>query len=209
MKLIPRIRLREHVNPLSRRYQCPVLPPDWPSIYPNWGAPLSLDIGCGRGEYLLQMAEALPQWNFLGIEIRTALVEVANQVRSTGNLTNLYYLSANVNVSLPYLCPDRWINQVSIQFPDPWFKRKQRKRAVVTTEFVQTLSLYLQDGAQILLQSDVEWVWQRMHTCFLSCPHFAPEPAYPQHIATEREVWTIEQGLPVYRSALRFSLIQT
>jgi tRNA (guanine-N7-)-methyltransferase len=207
VSLIPRIRLREHVNPLSRRYQSPVPAPDWQTIYPNWGNPLAVDIGCGRGEYLLQMAQACPQWNFLGIEIRSALVQVANQVRMHHNLTNLYYLSANVNVSLAHLCPDRWINQVSIQFPDPWFKRKQRKRRVVTPQLVQTLSLHLQDRAQILLQSDIDWVWQSMHKCFLSHPAFSPEPDYPDHIPTERETWTMEQGLPIYRSALRFQLV--
>ncbi len=199
---IKRIRLREHVNPLSRRYLVPTPAPNWSEVYANWGGWLGVDIGCGRGEYLLQMAQQYPERNFLGLEIRQRLVVEANAARDRLGLRNLYYLFCNVNVSLAGLFSDRCIHEVSIQFPDPWFKRRQRKRRMVTPELVQQLSNVLVADARVLLQSDVQWVWEDMHRCFAEHPQFRPLPEYPPHLPTERELRTIRRGLPVYRSAL-------
>jgi len=202
---IRRIRLREHVNPLSRRYLQPTPPPVWQDIYRNWGEWLGLDIGCGRGEYLLHMAQQYPDRNFLGLEIRQPLVIEANAVRDRLGLGNLHYLFCNVNVSLAGLFGDRCVHQVSIQFPDPWFKRRQRKRRVVTPELVDHLSKLLVSQALVLLQSDVQWVLEDMQKCFLAQPQFRLLPEYPPHLPTAREAWTIQQGLPVYRAALEYN----
>lgn len=75
---MPRVRVRQHVNPLSKKYQTPVSPPDWTQVYAQATQPLHLDIGCARGEFLLRMATLQPDWNFLGLEIRESLVEQAN-----------------------------------------------------------------------------------------------------------------------------------
>jgi tRNA (guanine-N7-)-methyltransferase len=165
-----------------------------------------VDIGCGRGEYLLKMAQQYPERNFLGLEIRQPLVIEANGVRERLGLRNLYYLFCNVNVSLAGLFSDRCIHQVSIQFPDPWFKRRQRKRRMVTPELVHQLSKVLVAEAVVLLQSDVQWVWEEMQSCFLAHPQFRLLPEYPPHVPTERETWAIKQGLTVYRSALTYVL---
>ena len=201
---IKRIRLREHVNPLSRRYLVPTPAPDWQEIYANWGGWLGIDIGCGRGEYLLHMAQQYPERNFLGLEIRQPLVIAANAARDRLGLKNLHYLFCNVNVSLAGLFSDRCVHQASIQFPDPWFKRRQRKRRLVTPELVAQLSNLLVSRAVVLLQSDVQWVLEDMQKCFLAHPQFQLLSEYPPHIPTEREAWTIQQGLPVYRSALEY-----
>jgi tRNA (guanine-N7-)-methyltransferase len=203
---IKRIRLRHHVNPLSKRYLVPTPAPNWAEVYEHWGGWLGVDIGCGRGEYLLKMAQQYPERNFLGLEIRQPLVIEANGVRERLGLRNLYYLFCNVNVSLAGLFSDRCIHQVSIQFPDPWFKRRQRKRRMVTPELVHQLSKVLVAEAVVLLQSDVQWVWEEMQSCFLAHPQFRLLPEYPPHVPTERETWAIKQGLTVYRSALTYVL---
>jgi tRNA (guanine-N7-)-methyltransferase len=74
-----RIKVRQHVNPLSIIYQQPLIPPEWSAIYPNLAAPIHLDIGSAAGSFLLQLAQYDLGWNYLGIEIRQALVIQANQ----------------------------------------------------------------------------------------------------------------------------------
>ncbi|MGA7935141.1 MAG: tRNA (guanosine(46)-N7)-methyltransferase TrmB, partial [Kovacikia sp.] len=59
------VRVREHVNPLSKKYQSPISPPDWQKIYAIPDQPLHLDIGSGKGRFLLEMAHLQPNWNFL------------------------------------------------------------------------------------------------------------------------------------------------
>ena len=77
-----RVRVRQHVNPLGIRYQTPVNEVDWENIYVDKSQPLLLDIGCARGQFLIEMAQLEPECNFLGLEIREPLVEAANKTRS-------------------------------------------------------------------------------------------------------------------------------
>ena len=86
------LRVREHVNPLSSKYQTPPSIPDWGTIYAHPNLPLHLDIGCARGRFVLQLAQIEPSWNYLGLEIRGPLVDQANQWRTEQGSQNLHYL---------------------------------------------------------------------------------------------------------------------
>ncbi|ASC70842.1 tRNA (guanine-N(7)-)-methyltransferase [Halomicronema hongdechloris C2206] len=169
------VRVRQHVNPLSERYQQPVDPPTWSAIYGRPQQPLHLDIGCGKGEFLFQMATLQPEWNFLGVEIRRPLVQRALQWRDQAALENLHFLFCNVNVSLRHLLDSPAappLHRVSIQFPDPWFKKRHQKRRVVQPELVAELSAFLVSAGQVVVQSDVEAVAQEM------CDRIAEHPAF-------------------------------
>ncbi|HEY9611982.1 tRNA (guanosine(46)-N7)-methyltransferase TrmB [Allocoleopsis sp.] len=206
---MPKVRVRQHVNPLSNKYQTPVQPPKWENIYAQPDQPLHLDIGCARGEFLLSMATLQPNWNFLGLEIREPLVEQANAKVSELGLSNLHYLFCNVNNSLkPLLETFRvgTLQRVTIQFPDPWFKKRQVKRRVVQPELIDTLAAYLIDGGEVFLQSDVEAVAVQMCDRFEAHPAFQKQGAEtwlatnPLPVPTEREVSTLSHGEPVYRA---------
>ncbi|MGC9506309.1 tRNA (guanosine(46)-N7)-methyltransferase TrmB [Baaleninema sp.] len=202
------VRVRQHVNPLSRKYQQPVALPDWAQIYPDLTQPMHLDIGCARGRFLFEYAQIEPNWNFLGLEIREPLVDEANDWRDRANLANLHYLFCNVNISIePILksLPENLLKRVSIQFPDPWFKKRHQKRRVVQPELVADLAKYLVLGGEVFLQSDVEEVEVEM------CDRFAEHPAFrrtsddwlaenPLAVPTEREIATHNKGEPVYRA---------
>ena len=199
-------RVRQHVNPLSQKYQTAIVPPHWNRVYAKPNQPLHLDIGCAKGEFLLQMAQLQPQTNFLGIEIREPLVTQANLQREQLGLTNLYYLFGNVNTSLKRLLesfPERTLHTVSIQFPDPWFKRRHVKRRVVTPELVNTLAKHLVSVGMVFLQSDVEAVAIEMKERFQD-PKWQSEKPWlatnPFPVATEREEYTLSLGKPVYRA---------
>ena len=205
------VRVRQHVNPLSQKYQTVVEPPDWSRIYADPGRSLHLDIGCGKGQFLLQMAAAQPDWNFLGLEIRQPVVEMALRSRDQAGLTNLHFVFCNANLSLQSLLagwPQSPLQRVSIQFPDPWFKKRHQKRRVVQPELVTQLAQYLPSQGEVVLQSDVEEVAVEMGDRFSEHPAFArlsPDwlPQSPFPAATERELLTLEKGLPVYRAVFR------
>lgn len=209
MLTLPRVRVRQHVNPLSKKYQTPVSPPNWTQVYAQATRPLHLDIGCARGEFLLSMATLQPNWNFLGLEIREPLVEQANASVSKLGLSNLHYLFCNVNNSLvPLLAslPAGTLQRVTIQFPDPWFKKRQAKRRVVQPELVDTLAMYLTSGGVVFLQSDIEAVAVEMRDRFEAHPAFHRQhtdtwlATNPLPVPTEREISTLSGGDPVYRA---------
>ncbi|MBD2457453.1 tRNA (guanosine(46)-N7)-methyltransferase TrmB [Nostoc sp. FACHB-87] len=203
------VRVRQHVNPLARKYRTPVNPLEWEKVYAQPNQPLHLDIGCARGRFVLQMAQVEPNWNFLGLEIREPLVVEANQLRSELGLSNLHYLYCNANNSLEPLLSGLApgiLQRVTIQFPDPWFKTRHAKRRVVQPELVAELAAYLAVGGVVFLQSDMKFIAVEM------CDRFAENSAFtkigtdewlaenPLPVPTEREIATQNKGEPVYRA---------
>ncbi|MFW9262720.1 tRNA (guanosine(46)-N7)-methyltransferase TrmB [Nostoc sp. CALU 546] len=203
------VRVRQHVNPLGKKYQTPANPLDWEKVYAKPNQPLHLDIGCAKGQFLLNMAKIEPNWNFLGLEIREPLVVEANKLRSELALTNLHYLFCNVNNSLHSLLsslPPGSLQRVTIQFPDPWFKTRHAKRRVVQPELVADLAKYLAVGGFVFLQSDMEFVAVEMRDRFAENPDFEKIGTgewlteNPLPVPTEREIGTQKKGEPVYRA---------
>jgi tRNA (guanine-N7-)-methyltransferase len=200
------LRVRQHVNPLSHKYQAPIAIPDWTSIYKDCDRPLHLDIGCARGLFLLEMAQAKPDWNFLGVEIREPLVARANEDRDALGLNNLHYLFGNINVSLSQLFDPGTLQGVTIQFPDPWFKKRHQKRRVVEPQLVEVLAHQLASHGFLFIQSDVLEVAQQMQSVISAHPAFQLSddsmpwlPHNPLPVSTEREQFTLAQDKPVYR----------
>ncbi|MGB5595468.1 MAG: tRNA (guanosine(46)-N7)-methyltransferase TrmB [Crocosphaera sp.] len=207
-----RVRVRQHVNPLSAKYLNPLILPDWETIYPHLDKPLHLDIGCGRGKFLLKMAPLYPDVNFLGIEIREPLVTEANEQRDRLQLSNLHFLFCNINIYIEPLLqsfPPKILSCVTIQFPDPWFKQSHKKRRVVQPSLVKAIANYLTDDGSIFLQSDIKEVAKEMGDNFLvnSCFHKQHQETWlrenPFPIQTEREIATLNKNESIYRILLK------
>ena len=202
------IRIRQHVNPLESKFQQPIPIPVWQEVYARCDRPIHLDIGCARGKFLLDMAQQYPETNFLGIEIRKPLVEYANRTKDELGLTNLHYLFGNINSSAKSLLsslPEDSLETISVQFPDPWFKKKHHKRRVIQPELVTILVDYLTPKGRIFLQSDIEEVAIQMRDRFatderLTQQHSTWLNSNPLAVPTERELYVLEQNLPVYRA---------
>ena len=202
--------VRQHVNPLSRIHQRPRPLPPLEELFADPSLPLHLDIGSARGRFLLALAPLQPAHNHLGLEIRAPLVEAAEADRLAAGLANLRFLYANAGVSLPgwlaRLPPDRLV-LVSLQFPDPWFKTRHRKRRVLQPALLHPLAAALAPGRELFLQSDVRALMEPMVAlveasgCFQR-PAADPRPWRPTNplpVPTERERHVEGQGLPVYR----------
>ena len=209
--------MRQHVNPLSRFHQLPRPLPPLVELFTDPTRPLHLDIGCARGRCLLELARQRAQRNHLGVEIRRPLVEAAEADRQAEGLGNLHYLFCNANVSLQTWLgqlPEGLLELVSIQFPDPWFKRKHHKRRVLQPPLLLSLAAALAPGRALFLQSDVPEVIEPMvqlvelSGCFVR-PAEDARPwrcTNPLPVPTERESLVLGQGLPVYRVLYRRNL---
>jgi tRNA (guanine-N7-)-methyltransferase len=202
--------VRQHVNPLSRFFQLPLELPAPADLFADPSQPIHLDIGCARGRFLLALAPERPGVNHLGVEIRRALVQAAEADRQALALGNLHYLFCNANVSLQAwlaALPAGQLELVSIQFPDPWFKKKHHKRRVLQPELLLAIAAALAPGKRLFLQSDVPAVIDPMVALTEACGCFS-RPAddarpwrasNPLPVPTERETYVLNQGLPVYR----------
>jgi tRNA (guanine-N7-)-methyltransferase len=150
--------MRQHVNPLSRFFQLPLALPEPYELFDHPNLPIHLDIGCARGFFLLELAALQPGRNHLGVEIRRSLVQAAQRDRNRYQQNNLHFLFCNANISLEdwmaALPPDQ-LHLVTIQFPDPWFKQRHRKRRVLQPDLLLAIASALNPGRQLFLQSDV------------------------------------------------------
>jgi tRNA (guanine-N7-)-methyltransferase len=121
----------------------------------------------------------------------------------------LHFVFCNANNSLKPLlenwpggCP---LQRVSIQFPDPWFKKRHQKRRVVQLELVEVLAELMPVGAMVWLQSDIEEVCEQMCDRFTENPAFGREGTdwlkeSPFPAKSDRERVTQGKGLPIYRA---------
>lgn len=201
---MPRVRVHQHVNPLSPYYTAPPEPIALHEVFARPNLPLHLDIGCARGRFILKMAIE-PQWNFLGIEIREPLVIQANEIAGERGLGNLHYAFCNAMLSLGRLLadvPEGLLQAVTIQFPDPWFKNRHAKRRMVNSDLVETVVSKLSIGGRIFVQTDIASLAEEMFRLFRTGKNLfeITMEANPFPIRTEREKAVEDKNLPVYRA---------
>ncbi len=200
-----RVRVHQHVNPLSPYYRQAPEPIDVAAVFAKPSLPLHLDIGCARGRFILNMAETEPDWNFLGVEIREPLVDEANRLADEADLANLHYAFCNAMLWLGTLIqriPDGQLHTVTIQFPDPWFKRKHAKRRMVNKELVDTVAEKLSPGGRVFVQTDIEFLAEEMFELFRANENLSGIVINknPFPVKTEREQAVEDKELLVYRA---------
>ncbi|HEX8287020.1 MAG TPA: tRNA (guanosine(46)-N7)-methyltransferase TrmB [Pyrinomonadaceae bacterium] len=202
---MPRVRVHQHVNPLAPYYRFTPKPLEIEKIFARPELPLHLDIGCARGRFILKMAESEPNCNYIGVEIREPLVEEANRIASEKNLENLSYEFCNAMIALDVLLknlPADLLQTVTIQFPDPWFKKKHAKRRMVNVDLVETVVRHLAESGKIFVQTDIEFLAEEMFDLFRENADLREikikENPFP--VKTEREAAVEEKDLPVFRA---------
>ena len=202
---MPRVRVHQHVNPLAPYYRFTPEPIELEKIFADARLPLFLDIGCARGRFILRMAEVEKRQNFLGVEIREPLVAEGNRIAQEKELTNLHYEFCNAMVALDKLLekiPEGVLQTVTIQFPDPWFKKKHAKRRMVNPELVETVVRHLAAGGKIFVQTDIEFLAEEIFELFRQREELREisitENPFP--VKTEREKAVEEKNLPVFRT---------
>ena len=203
--------MRQHVNPLSRFFQLPLSLPSNSILFKKSHYPIHLDIGSAKGEFLIELASNYPNWNFLGLEIRETLVSSSERKREQLGLQNLKFLFCNVNISLDEWLSDLDLDQlkrVSIQFPDPWFKRKHLKRRVFKKSLLNSIARYMSKNGELFIQSDIFKLIEYMSSSIEDSIYFDRKVVMgekwleknPYEVLTDRESFVLKHNLPIYRA---------
>ena len=198
-----RVRVHQHVNPLSPYFKQEPRPFEI-SAFADPAQPLHIDLGCARGRFLLRLAAERPAANYLGVEIREPLVEEANRLASEAGLVNLHYEFCNAMLWLEKLLeniPPGILQTVTIQFPDPWFKKRHAKRRMVNEDMVEVIAKHLPPGGIAFVQTDIESLAEEMFELFRGNIAFSAAAVgqNPFPVRTEREKAVEDKNLPVYR----------
>jgi tRNA (guanine-N7-)-methyltransferase len=125
----------------------------WQTIFGN-DHPIFIEIGPGRGEFLLRGARENPGHNFFAIERSARRSREIREKLERETLTNARVLRADGQCVLAML-PDECVHGYYIQFPDPWWKRRHHHRRIFSSSFVADLRRTLLKGGFIELITDV------------------------------------------------------
>jgi tRNA (guanine-N7-)-methyltransferase len=169
-------------------------------------APLDVDLGCGNGDLICELARRRPERNFLGIDKLAG--RVAKSCRKTSMLDNVRILNVENSYAVRYLLPESSVENFYLLFPDPWPKRRHHRRRILTRDFLDSIHRALETNGTIYLATDDLVYFQHMQriassTKKLECmmhSSFADDVDLP---VTKFERRFREQGAPIYRLALR------
>lgn len=148
-------------------------------------APVVLEIGFGMGTSLLQMAQAAPEKNFIGIEVhRPGVGKLLHDMADAGADNIRVYCDDAVDV-LQQCIQDESLDAVQIFFPDPWHKKRHNKRRLIQPEFVQLLHRKLKKDGVLHAATDWQDYAEHILAVMQSAPGFrncaekyAPRPEY-------------------------------
>ncbi len=166
-KKYPTPRMRHHTAPnlyvpfnefkVLPRYYPPILPViDWQKYFSDSAPPTALDIGCGRGGFLLEYALQHPEVNIFGVEVRKQAVEWIDSIIKGENLPNAGVEWYNTTNGLPFISSHS-VDSIFYFFPDPWHKKKHHKRRAFNLNLVQEIYRTLKPNGKLYLMTDVEW----------------------------------------------------
>lgn len=129
------------------------------------GRPLELEIGSGKGSFILGHAAANPGTNMLGIEwAREFYLYAADRIRRRG-LANVRMLHTDATEFLRWRCPEGTFSVIHLYYSDPWPKTKHHKNRVIQDRFLADAHRVLAPGGELRVVTDhVElWAWCEDH----------------------------------------------
>ena len=135
-------------------------------------APRNLEIGFGKGEAIISMAETNPDEDFIGIEVfQPGVGQVLAQVEDKG-LTNIRVIVKDAIEVLENQICNESIDHAYLFFPDPWHKRKHNKRRLLNNKFTDLIAQKIRNKGHFFLATDWQEYAQQMLTTMNASPHF-------------------------------------
>ncbi len=130
----------------------------------KWGSelfgndkPIVLELGCGKGEYSVALAQAYPEKNFIGIDIKGARFWRGAKTALEEGLQNVAFLRTQIEL-VDLLFGENEVDEIWITFPDPQIKYKRTKHRMTNSEFLQKYKKILKPGGLVNLKTDSEFM---------------------------------------------------
>lgn len=189
-----------------------LLPPDSPRLAPtppiDWRAlfgndhPVQIEVGFGKGLFLLTQGQARPDTNFLGIEIERKYTLVTATRLARASLANVKLACTEARWFLKERVAAGSVAALHVYFPDPWWKNRHRKRKLFTRSFVAECARVLMDDGRLHFVTDVADYFAESIEIIKDVPALRPLPVEPgeQEYLTNFERKYRLEGRPIYRA---------
>jgi tRNA (guanine-N7-)-methyltransferase len=182
------------------------VPLDWRAVFGN-DHPVEVEVGFGKGLFLLTAAQAQPGVNFCGIEVvRKYQLFTATRLAKRG-LGNVRVACADARAFLRHHVAAESVRAVHVYFPDPWWKKRHHKRRVWTPDFAADCIRVLQSGGKLHVATDVPAYFEAIRELLdgqAGLRRLRAEeqsgPPRPEEILTNFERKARDKGGSVFRS---------
>ncbi|MEK7484478.1 MAG: tRNA (guanosine(46)-N7)-methyltransferase TrmB [Planctomycetota bacterium] len=163
-------------------------PPQWSHFF-SQPRPLIIEIGCGKGEFLAQVAKRDSHFNFIGIEKVSTRVEKMKKKSELLQVDNVLLVCSFAENIVPEWFAPESVSRFIIQCPDPWPKRRHHKRRLIQGKFIQGMYQCLEFGGTVHINTDhpeyTEFILTQMENSGLFQNCNTPEP------------WTLKTSEPI------------
>ena len=178
---------------------------DWQKLFGN-SNPVELDVGCGRGLFLFNASTTQPDQNFLGVEHDFTEGRRGAKRLLKRQQPNARVIGGDANYLLDHLILPASLASVHVYFPDPWWKRKHRRRRLFTDLFADRVARVLQPGGLLHMWTDVADYFEIVEALLNHHAQFSQLPPPAERIATNPldyqtsfERTRRQAGLPIHR----------
>ncbi|MEG1981902.1 MAG: tRNA (guanosine(46)-N7)-methyltransferase TrmB [Clostridia bacterium] len=206
------MRVRKKKNTDKRLEACsdilldtdPTLMTDIKEIF-NDDNQLQIEIGCGKGGFVSQMAEKNPTVNFIAIEkIREVIVSAAEKVKSL-NLLNVKLLNIDAKL-LAIKLPPKSVSTIYLNFSDPWTKNRNVNRRLTDKGFLEIYKIILKDNGTLIQKTDNRELFEFSLKSLVANGFTVVFSTYDLHsepdnnnVITEYEQKFINEGKPIHK----------
>jgi tRNA (guanine-N7-)-methyltransferase len=181
----------------------------WNAVFSN-DHPVEIEVGFGKGAFLVAAAVAHPETNYLGIEVDRGLQLYVATRLAKRSLANAKVCCADARQLFENSVAPSSVAAVHVYFPDPWWKKRHKKRRVFTPGFAAAAERALVPGGRLLIATDVEEYFGVMTELVAARPGFCEisrrvetGPPAPDELITNFERKAREKGGPVWRAEYR------
>jgi len=129
----------------------------WNSDFFKNNNPIVLELGCGKGEYSVGLAEKFPNKNFIGIDIKGARFWRGAKTAVENGLNNVAFLRTQIEL-IKHCFDENEVDEIWITFPDPQIKYKRTKHRMTNSEFLQNYKKILKPNGLMHLKTDSEFM---------------------------------------------------
>ena len=170
--------------------------------------PVEIEVGIGKGRFLLEQAGTRPGVNFLGLEWSLKHLRVAKERAERRGLVNVRLYRADARHVLADLIPDASVERLHVYCPDPWPKKRHGKRRFFGMATAPHLERVLLPGGYLLLSTDVREYFEQILETIRAGTGLAEgvDPLFPAEEAAARTHYEVKyagEGRVIYRACYR------
>jgi tRNA (guanine-N7-)-methyltransferase len=164
-------------------------------------APLELEIGAGRGDFVIARATAMPESDFLAVELAASVAQLMAVRAGRRGLTNLRILRMDARPLVNLMLPRHTLSACHIYFPDPWPKERHVKHRLFSPGFIDGLARVLKPGAALYIATDISAYAKTIFSMLAASGFTQAQIAAPGATETGYARKFVAQGRPVFGGA--------